>query len=391
MLRGAFPVLISLFALSQIYWGRQAYRWSRRLFESRRTRAAALAAAALVYLFLFWLNMGRFFRLGSLDRIAAASPTLFDLLLVAPFLCWVPSSIIAFLIAAPIELARRLGRDRPVSPSRRRFLTAGARVAIGAPFAAGAYGAMCGRLDLEVIRRKIELANLPSAFHGFRIVQLSDIHIGPFMSEEQIREYADVANSVGAELIALTGDYLTWDREPERALVGALSGLRAPFGVVACLGNHDFGARAANSLTSLFTQAGVRMLRHMRLPLREGGDRIHVAGVDTVARWDAAGAPRLEGLKVPGEVNILLSHYPNTFDRAAETGFDLTLAGHTHGGQLAVDPQFNLSRLATPYVWGWFEKNGSQLYVNRGIGTIGVPIRVGARPEITVIELVRKG
>jgi predicted MPP superfamily phosphohydrolase len=94
----------------------------------------------------------------------------------------------------------------------------------------------------------------------------------------------------------------------------------------------------------------------------------------------------------PGRVNILLSHNPDTFDRAAELGIDLSLAGHTHGGQARlefVSPQLAPSRLVTPYVAGLFVKPGGQLYVNRGIGTIGIPIRIGAPPEITVFELTR--
>jgi predicted MPP superfamily phosphohydrolase len=98
----------------------------------------------------------------------------------------------------------------------------------------------------------------------------------------------------------------------------------------------------------------------------------------------------VESLVAPGMVNILMSHNPDTFDRAAEMGIDLSLAGHTHGGQVAlefVSPEIAPSRLVTPYVAGWFQKPGGQLYVNRGIGTIGVPIRIGAPPEITVYEL----
>ena len=100
----------------------------------------------------------------------------------------------------------------------------------------------------------------------------------------------------------------------------------------------------------------------------------------------------VEHLVMPDTVNILLVHYPNAFDRAAELGIDLTLAGHTHGGQLSLEfvhRGLSLARLETPYVSGWYEKAGAQLYVNRGIGTTGLPIRFGARPEITVFELVR--
>ena len=101
----------------------------------------------------------------------------------------------------------------------------------------------------------------------------------------------------------------------------------------------------------------------------------------------------VEKLVAPDTVNILLSHNPNTFDRAVELGIDLSLAGHTHGGQVSlefVNQNISPSRLITSYVKGWFEKAGAQLYVNRGIGTIGIPIRLGAAPEISVFELVRE-
>ena len=101
----------------------------------------------------------------------------------------------------------------------------------------------------------------------------------------------------------------------------------------------------------------------------------------------------VEPLVMPDTANILLSHNPNTFDRAAELGIDLSLAGHTHGGQVTLEfisPSISPSRLITSYVRGWFGKPGGQLYVNRGIGTIGVPIRLGSPPEITLFELVRQ-
>ena len=100
----------------------------------------------------------------------------------------------------------------------------------------------------------------------------------------------------------------------------------------------------------------------------------------------------VDKLMAPGAVNILMSHNPNTFDRAAELGIDLSLAGHTHGGQVALEyisPNISPARLITPYVRGWFKKGLSQLYVNRGIGTIFSPVRLGSRPEITIYELKR--
>jgi predicted MPP superfamily phosphohydrolase len=166
------------------------------------------------------------------------------------------------------------------------------------------------------------------------------------------------------------------------------AGLRAPYGVFGCLGNHETETQTEESITRLFAAQGVRVLRQERAPIRLRGETLNLIGVDD-RHSDLRGVERLV---MPDTVNILLSHDPNAFDRAVELGIDLTLAGHTHGGQLSLEflrRGLSLSRLETPYVRGWYEKAGAQLYVNRGIGTTGFPIRFGSSPEITVFELVR--
>jgi len=270
-----------------------------------------------------------------------------------------------------------------------------------APFVAGIYGVFYGRLNLETPRQPILLPRLPRAFEGFRIAQLSDFHIGPFMTQEQLRRFAAIANAMKPDLTVVTGDFVTWDPATQRAVVEALSGLTAPFGVFGCLGNHDAWAGVQDSITRLFLQAGIRILRHQRVSIAAQGDSLNLIGVDYASRLPMgpsnAGLVKeyLEGAGglIDGDrINILLSHNPNTFDRAAELGIDLSLAGHTHGGQAALEfisPELAPSRLVTPYVSGLFQRPGGQLYVNRGLGTVGPPIRIGAPPEITLFELKR--
>ena len=150
------------------------------------------------------------------------------------------------------------------------------------------------------------------------------------------------------------------------------------------------------------TRAGsVRVAR--RAPIELNGESLNIIGIDyEQGRFSTDHEGHLvdrymegkEKLVLPGMVNILLNHNPNAFDRAAELGVDLMLTGHTHGGQLSLELLHRglcLSRFVTPYVSGWYEKAGTQLYVNRGIGTISPSIRLGARPEITVFELTREG
>ena len=397
-----FAIILLILGSSQLYWVWRGVRLARRKIKSRALRRLVCAAIPAILVAMFVYTLGEFGR-----RPEPVHMTVRDALLTAPFAWWIASSMLGFLLAIPFGMlagvraaARRLrGRAEIASPARRDFLAQTTRVVTAAPFLGGAYGLLYGRLNLETVERPIRLANLPPAFHGFRIAQLSDIHIGPFMPEEQIRKFAAIANDQKPDLIVLTGDYVTFDAGTQYAVVDALAGLRAPFGVYACLGNHDAWARVEDSISSLFTARGVRMLRGANVAITMGGDWFNLIGVDFQSRHRfGPSAPvshilgNIEPLIARGKVNILLSHNPDTFDRAAALGIDLSMAGHTHGGQAALEfisPEIAPSRLATPYVAGLFRRPGGQLYVNRGIGTIGVPIRIGAPPEITVYKLER--
>jgi predicted MPP superfamily phosphohydrolase len=397
-----FVTILLILGSSQLYWVWRGVRLARRKIKSPAVRGFACAAIPAVLVAMFAYTLREFAR-----RPEPVHMTVRDALLTAPFAWWIASSMVGFLLAIPFAIlagvravARRLrGRAEIVSPARRDFLAQTTRVVTAAPFLGGAYGLLYGRLNLETVERPIRLANLPPAFHGFRIAQLSDIHIGPFMTVEQIRKFAAIANAQKPDLIVLTGDYVTFDAGTQNAVVDALAGLRAPFGVYGCLGNHDAWARVEDSISSLFAASGVRMLRGASVAITVGSDWFNLIGVDFQSRHrfgPSAPVKRLlgniESLIARGKVNILLSHNPDTFDRAAALGIDLSIAGHTHGGQAALEfisPEIAPSRLATPYVAGLFQKPGGQLYVNRGIGTIGVPIRIGAPPEITVYKLER--
>ncbi len=397
-----FAIILLILGASQLYWVWRGVRLARRKISSRALRGLVCAAIPAVVVAIFAYTVREFGR-----RPEPVHMTLRDALLTAPFAWWIASSLVGFLLAIPFAIlagvravARRVrGRAELRSPARRDFLAQTAGVVTAAPFLGGAYGLLYGRLNLETVERPIRLANLPPAFHGFRIVQLSDIHIGPFMPEDQIRKFAAIANALKPDLIVLTGDFVTFDAGTQYPVVKALSGLRAPFGVYGCLGNHDAWARVEASITGLFAAAQVRILRGSSVPITVGGDWFNLIGVDFQSRHrfgPSAAVKRvlgnIESLIARGQVNILLSHNPDTFDRAAALGIDLSMAGHTHGGQAALEfisPEIAPSRLVTPYVAGLFQKPGGQLYVNRGIGTIGVPIRIGAPPEITIYKLER--
>jgi predicted MPP superfamily phosphohydrolase len=372
---------------------------SRRV-RSGWARAAIAVSAGAAYLLLYQWSIG-----SARARGTPIHLTFVDAFIHAPFLWWAASSFVAFLLLSILAIPRgiaflvRQWREDVPSPGRRAFLGRTASVVAGAPFVAGAYGLLYGRLNLETTGPKIRLSNLPAAFEGFRIAQLSDIHIGPYMPAAEIRKYVAIVNELKADMIALTGDYVTFDPSTAAPVIEAMAGLMAPFGVWGCLGNHDMWTGVEDLLSHGFGRAGIRMLRGESAAIARGADTLNLIGVDfqSPRRFGRTRAmpqmlSNIAHLVDPKRVNILLSHNPDTYDRAAELNIDLSLAGHTHGGQVSlefIDPNIAPSRLVTPYVAGHFEKPGGQLYVNRGIGTVFIPMRIGAPPEITVYTLTR--
>jgi hypothetical protein len=403
-----FAIFVMLIA-SQLFWIRRVLDLGERFIPGKPRRAWLAVIAGVVYLFFLAYSF-RSFGIGHISR--AADPRLRSVLIVGAFSWWLVGSWAGFglvMVFWPVDRAPRAAAwvyrrareaaaghaaaPKPVaialpSPARRRFLEQSAIAISATPFVAAAYGLLYGRLDVQVTHRRIRLARLPKAFEGFRIAQLSDFHISPFMSADQIRRCATITNQLKADLVVLTGDFLGWDPAAQGDVVQALAGLRAPYGVFGCLGNHESSTHTEESITRLFAVQGIRILRQERAPIQLHGETLNLIGVDD----SQPDLKVVERLVMPDTVNILLIHWPGHFDRAVELGIDLTLAGHTHGGQLSLEflrRGLSLSRLETPYVRGWYEKAGAQLYVNRGIGTTGFPIRFGSPPEITELELTR--
>jgi uncharacterized protein len=413
-----FLALLVMLIASQIFWIRRILDLGERFLPGKPRRVFLAVVAGLVYLFFFIYSFPSLESTNS-HVFRAADYRLHSVLIEAAYWWWFVGSQVAFLLVIAFGTAERAARATawvygkareamqghgavlklgaiapdPPSPARRRFLEQAAVFVSATPFVASAYGLLYGRLDVEVTRRRISLSRLPKAFEGFHIAQLSDFHISPFMPADEIRRCVAMTNQLKPDLVVLTGDYLSWDPEAEGDVVSALAGLRAPYGVFGCLGNHEQESSTEESITRLFAAQGMHILRQERAPIRLAGETLNLIGVDD----PLTELPELKVFKplvMPDTVNILLIHEPDprALDRAVELGIDLTLAGHTHGGQLSLEflrRGLSLARLQTPYVSGWFEKAGAQLYVNRGIGTTGFPIRLGARPEIAVLELVR--
>lgn len=273
-------------------------------------------------------------------------------------------------------------------PERRRFLKIAALSAAAAPVVIGA-AAIIRRENLTVHEVDVRIPGLPKDLDGLRLAHLSDIHLSPLVSEALLERAVATANEGRPHIALVTGDLITRTGDPLDKCLSLLSNLKSDVGTLGCLGNHEIYTRAEAYTTQNGSRLGMRFLRNQAIQLRFGSAVLNVAGVDYQRRGYPY-LPEAERLVVPGAVNLLLSHNPDVFPVASEKGFQLMVSGHTHGGQVNFEilhPSLNVARFATPYVYGLYEENGRSAYVTRGVGTIGVPARLGAPAEVALIRL----
>jgi uncharacterized protein len=270
------------------------------------------------------------------------------------------------------------------SPEASFSAHATASYAIGLPFALWATTA--GRLWVRLRTVVVRLPGWPAAFDGYRIVHLSDLHVGSFDPPERARRWIERAQAARPDLVVVTGDLVASGTRHYPAVAGLLGGLRAPDGVLAVTGNHDLWDPA--ELGRQLEARGVRVLDGRWVERARDEARVVVAGVGASRRRAPPALPSWAGL--PTVPTLLLAHDPAVFEAAAAAGVPLTLSGHTHAGQVAL-PLFgrwvNMARLAARYTRGLYRLGESQLFVNAGLGITGLPVRLGARPEIVVLEL----
>ena len=255
-----------------------------------------------------------------------------------------------------------------------------------------------GSRRLVVARRELRVERLPAALDGLRIVQISDLHVGPHTSPRFLARIARAVHDAGAEVIAITGDQVDDFPQDAAHFAVAFAELHAPLGVYVVPGNHDVYAgwrdvrRALESLP--FT-----VLVNEAVPREWNATRMWIAGTgDPAGRYwsrdggaDAAPDIGRTLARVPaGEFVLVLAHNPALWPALAQRGVPVTLSGHTHHGQLAI-PSLGWS-LVSPFVdhaMGTYERNGSVLYVHPGTNSWGLPFRLGAPPEVTILTLVR--
>jgi predicted MPP superfamily phosphohydrolase len=314
---------------------------------------------------------------------------------------------------------RPIPSSAPADPSRRYLFKTATAAAGAAPFLGAVYGFAAERLNYQVHRVEIPIANLPEALDGMTITQLSDIHMSGYMPRAQVRRAVDMANDLGGDLAVVTGDFITSQGDPLAECIEEIRRLSAPLGIYGCNGNHEIYAQAEERAQIFFARAGMKLLRQENAVITFRGAHLNLIGVD-YQRERTPGGRRvlmlsgIESLVHKDAANILLSHNPNSFNRAAELGIELSLAGHTHGGQIQVeilDHRLSPARFITHYVAGLYTRPlftpakavasqaflqasnlqvpHSAIYVNRGLGTVGAPVRFGVPPEISRLTLRR--
>jgi predicted MPP superfamily phosphohydrolase len=239
--------------------------------------------------------------------------------------------------------------------------------------------------SLSLERVEIRLKRLPRKLDGFRIVHLSDIHHSPQTHLDHIERVVKVSNRLKPDVFMLTGDYVSHETEYIAPVAAALGKLEAEHGIYGCLGNHDHWTDP-ELVTHLFRGEGINMLINEGVRFEARGASFWLAGVDDYMAGKTDVAASLRG-SFPDEMKLLLAHNPVIFREAAGYGVDLTLSGHTHGGQIKFRDEDKRILPTRKLRAGLYERRGSQIYVTRGIGTVVVPMRYQCPPEITLLEL----
>jgi uncharacterized protein len=298
--------------------------------------------------------------------------------------------LVADAVAVIGWVARHIGGVPAPDLARRVFLAravAGVTAAVSAGLGAVALGE--GLRRVQVKRVQVVLKKLSAAASGYRIVQISDVHIGPTLQRPFLEEIVAQVNALRPDLIAITGDLVDGTVSEIGELMTPLANLKAKDGVYFITGNHEYYSGAEEWLAHL-PSLGVRPLRNERVAIG-GPSGFDLAGVHdwTANQVDPTHAPDLPAAlagRDPSRPVVLLAHQPRQAKEAIELGVDLQLSGHTHGGQ--VFPMTVLVHLAQPYVTGLHRDGDFQIYVNAGTGYWGPPMRLGTRAEITEVLLM---
>lgn len=397
-------VLFIIFYFSLSYYGFQAIKtvtktaWLHYLFL---TVALVIACNFIIQFTIYSegrvLNPSKSYALGFLLAFMALNIVILTIL--------VGEDVIRFMISLYDKL---VGKNTFNIPSRRKFISQIALGLAAIPFASLLYGMYRGKYRFRVLKYNLSFEDLPEAFNGFTITQISDIHAGSFDNKEKIEYGINLINQQESNVILFTGDMVNNKSSEMHNWKDLFGSLKAKDGVYSVLGNHDYGdyvkwpsaaakAQNLNDLLSIQKEMGYDVLLNDSRFIEKNGQRIAIIGVEN---WGKGGFKKAGDLKKASEkvdakdFKILMSHDPSHWEQQVindDYHYHLTLSGHTHGMQFGIEIpgwiKWSPVKWRYKYWAGIYQEMGQYINVNRGFGYLGYPGRVGIWPEITVIKL----
>lgn len=410
-----FILTIFLFSCFLNWYTFQGFKTLFQSWASNRPKLIVMATFWLVFGGITLWIIFTFFKIAREGQISTDSQKVLNLFLTVTV---TQITIILFLFGEDIYRAVSSGisylrgkSDIDVShlPDRRKFLSQVAFTVAAIPFSGFVYGILKGKYNFQVIREKIYFKDLPEAFDGFTITQLSDIHAGSFKDYKAVQRGIDLAVGQGSDLFVFTGDLVNHKAEEIDPMLEEFSKIKAPYGQFSILGNHDYGdyvswpskeakERNFENLKKQHARLGYRLLLDENVVLEKDGQKITLLGVENWGVGFHAKGDLEKALSntSPEDFKILLSHDPSHWDEEVKNNpknIQLTLSGHTHGMQFGIETpiiKWSPAQYRYPNWAGLAEEAGKFLYVNRGFGFHAFSGRVGIWPEITVLEL-KKG
>ncbi len=272
--------------------------------------------------------------------------------------------------------------------TRRKFLK-NASLTAASTLGVTSYGVAAAFDTPGLQRRTLHLPTLPAAWDGLRLLQISDVHAGPYMGIDRMLRIRDFALRLEPDVIVFTGDQMDRRESDAELFVRGFEGLDAPMGVWGILGNHDHFIEPRVSEEAL-RSVGIQPLINEGVTFDRSGSTLALIGLEDLTASSGRTADFSVLERFPTSFRICLCHQPQGWQQAVAAGAHLTLAGHTHGGQIALTRRnLNVARIGTRYIAGPYRRDDAFLYVSRGVGVGAVPVRVGAPPEIDLLTLRR--
>jgi len=394
-----FLFWFGLLALAYFYAGRRMITHSNL---SRRGRITAWVTVWVLFTlpqipFLSFAGKSESSAVDFVAWVGYTSLGLFSFVLIGLF-----ARDIILLIRRLARMSRTIARRiagktteaTPVRTDRRRFLIHASNSGImGLAALTTGYGVYEARRKADIVRLSVSLPNLPVGFEGFRIAQITDIHAGLTIKRGFVERIAEQVSALNSDLIAFTGDLVDGSVPWLRNDVAPLTELTAPAGKFFITGNHEYYSGAQPWIEEADRMGFTVLLNEHRI-IEKNGEKLVIGGVTDYGAGQFIPHQASDPFKAfsgapEGSVRILLAHQPKSIFAAAQAGCDLQLSGHTHGGQFF--PWNYLATIDQPFIKGLHRLGGVQIYVSRGTGYWGPPVRTNNPPEITLITLTRKG